>query len=64
MYRKIHSLLLALGIEPVGVRVGEYSTSMEMAGVSLSMMLLDDELESLLFDAASTPFVVFEQNRG
>ncbi len=64
VYRKIHSLLLALGIEPVGVRVGEYSTSMEMAGVSLSMMLLDDELESLLFDAASTPFVVFEQNRG
>lgn len=37
--------------------VGEYVTSMEMAGLSLSILRLDDELESLLNTAAHSPFV-------
>ncbi len=36
--------------------VGEYATSMEMAGMSITVMKLDDELSELLDHPASTPF--------
>lgn len=36
--------------------VGEYATSMEMAGASISIMRLDDELKALLDAPAHTPF--------
>lgn len=36
--------------------VGEYVTSMEMAGLSVSVLRLDDELECLLAAPAYTPF--------
>jgi dihydroxyacetone kinase len=39
------------------VLVGEYATSLEMAGASLSLLRLDDELRGLLDAPASTPFV-------
>jgi len=36
--------------------VGEYATSLEMAGASLSVMKLDAELIELLEHPAHTPF--------
>ncbi|MGE5618280.1 MAG: dihydroxyacetone kinase subunit DhaK, partial [Sphingomonadaceae bacterium] len=38
--------------------VGEYATSMEMAGASLTLMRLNDELKRLLDAPAQTPFFV------
>jgi dihydroxyacetone kinase-like protein len=38
--------------------VGEYATSMEMAGCSLTLFKLDDELASLIDHPARTPFFV------
>jgi dihydroxyacetone kinase len=60
-YRRIHALLTKKNIRPVKALLGEYSTSMEMAGFSVSLMVLDDELESLLEDYGSSPFMVFEK---
>jgi len=48
-----------LGQRQVGVYrtyVGEYATSMEMAGLSVSIMALDDELQKLLDAPFETPF--------
>ena len=36
--------------------VGEYATSMEMAGASISLIRLDDELKGYLSAPADTPF--------
>ncbi len=38
--------------------VGEYATSMEMAGASITLLRLDDELAALLDHPAHTPFFV------
>ncbi|WP_431806543.1 dihydroxyacetone kinase family protein [Microbacterium paraoxydans] len=56
IYRRVHRTLAEAGVE-IGYRlVGEYVTSLEMAGASLSIMQLDDELEELLHDPAGSPF--------
>jgi len=39
--------------------VGEYCTSLEMAGASLTLVKLDDELTSLLLAPAAIPYRVF-----
>ena len=36
--------------------VGEYATSMEMAGLSVTVFKLDDQLKELLAAPAKTPF--------
>ncbi|WP_226083138.1 dihydroxyacetone kinase family protein [Mycetocola spongiae] len=56
MYRRVHRELEARGVSIVRRYVGEYVTSLEMAGASLSIMLLDEELEELIEDPASSPF--------
>lgn len=61
LFRKVHEILSSKNIEIVQTYVGEYSTSMEMAGASLSVIRLDDELESLLKDYASSPFFVLQE---
>ena len=38
--------------------VGEYATSLEMAGASISVLRIDDELARLLDAPASSPFFV------
>ena len=48
LYRDIHSLLVAAGIQPYRPLVNEMVTSLDMAGCSLSLMWLDNELQSLL----------------
>ena len=52
----IHQELKDRGITVVKTYVGEYATSMEMTGASVSICLLDDELKGLLELPASTPF--------
>lgn len=55
-YRRIASVLGKRGLEIVMPLVGRYTTSMEMAGASLSLSFLDDELERLLRAPADCPF--------
>jgi dihydroxyacetone kinase-like protein len=59
MYRKVHEMLQEKGISVFHVYVGEFATSMEMAGASISLLKLDDELKTYLAKPARTPF--FEQ---
>jgi dihydroxyacetone kinase-like protein len=58
MYRKAHAMLEERGISVHRAYVGEYATSMEMAGASISLFRLDDELAALLDAPAQTPFFV------
>ncbi len=56
MYRKVHDLLSERGLSVYRAYVGEYATSMEMAGASFTFMRVDDELADLLDYPARTPF--------
>ncbi|GHS99106.1 dihydroxyacetone kinase [Synergistales bacterium] len=56
VYRKLHKILQEKGVKIFMPHIGEFATSMEMAGLSVSVIKLDDELESLLRAPASTPF--------
>ena len=56
IFRKVHELLNQYGIEIYRTYVGEYATSLEMAGVSVSLLKLDGELKRLLDKPADTPF--------
>ena len=60
-YRRIDQILKECGISVFHVYVGEFATSMEMAGFSISLLKLDDELKQLLAKPARTPF--FEQTQ-
>jgi D-erythrulose 4-kinase len=46
VYRRIAQLLTAHGVTTVQPEVGEFVTSYDMAGVSLTLFWLDDELET------------------
>jgi len=56
LYRRVHELLDERGLRVHRVYVGEFATSMEMAGASLTFFRLDDELARLLDAPARTPF--------
>lgn len=56
VFRRAKALLEDQGITITLPMVGNYATSMEMAGASLTIMKLDDELESLLAAPADCPF--------
>jgi dihydroxyacetone kinase-like protein len=56
LYRRTHHILSDRGITIVQPLVGNCVTSMEMAGASISLHLLDAELEKLLLAPASCPF--------
>jgi dihydroxyacetone kinase-like protein len=56
LYRHVHDLLTGRRIAVHRAYVGEYATSMEMAGASLTIMRLDDELARLLDAPARSPF--------
>ena len=58
MYRIVHKILADKDITVHRAYVGEYATSMEMAGASLTFFRLDDELTELLDHPAHTPFFV------
>ncbi len=55
-YRKAHSLLQDKGISIHRKYIGEYATSLEMAGMSISLLKLDDELRELLDAPCYSPF--------
>lgn len=56
VYRAVHRLLLEQDVHVVMPHIGEFATSMEMAGLSVTLFKLDDELETLLRAPARTPF--------
>lgn len=56
LYRKIDELLREKGLVLHRPYVGRYACSMEMQGMSLSLMKLDDELKRLLDAPADSPF--------
>ena len=58
LYRGAHHLLTDAGIEVHRVWVGEYATSLEMAGASISLLRLDAELTRLIDAPAESPFFV------
>ncbi len=55
-YKEAYEYLEALGVSSYKPYIGEYATSMEMAGMSISVLKLDEELKGLLDYEASTPF--------
>ncbi|WP_210480127.1 dihydroxyacetone kinase family protein [Naasia sp. SYSU D00948] len=55
VYRRIAQLLEAAGLEIVDPHVGEFCTSFDMAGTSLTLFWLDDELERFWNAPADTP---------
>lgn len=61
IHRRIHQTLEKLGVKIVKLYAGEFATSMEMAGFSISILKLDAELKGLLAKPCLTPF--FEQQQ-
>ena len=57
LYHEMHSIFQSRGIEVMKTYIGEYVTSLEMAGISLSILNLNDRLEELLRSPAFSPFV-------
>lgn len=55
LWNEIQQLLVAKGFTIVDPEVGELVTSLDMAGCSLTIMTLDDELENLWTTPTDTP---------
>ncbi|MBI2844098.1 MAG: dihydroxyacetone kinase subunit DhaK [Armatimonadetes bacterium] len=58
IWNKAHDVLSDQGVSTYRCFVGEYATSMEMAGASISLLRLDDELRQLLDAPACSPFLL------
>jgi len=56
VFRKVADILKDKAIKIYRSYVGEYATSMEMAGMSITVMKLDDQLKRLLDAPAYSPF--------
>ena len=56
VYRRVAEVLGQRGIRIVMPLIGRYATSMEMTGMSLTLMPLDNELERLFQAPADCPF--------
>lgn len=54
MNRKVNEILASLGVKIHHTNVGNYMTSIEMAGASVTILKLDDELKSLYDAKANT----------
>lgn len=61
LFRRVKNILSEKGINICYPYIGEFATSMEMAGASISILKLDDELKRLLAKPANTPFFVQTQ---
>lgn len=57
MYRRVAQTMAERGVDVQRVWIGEYATSLEMAGASVSVLALDDELRRLVDAPVATPFV-------
>jgi dihydroxyacetone kinase len=58
LFRSVREILGSCGIAVRRTWVGEYATSLEMAGASVSLLRLDDELARLLDAPCESPFIV------
>ena len=56
LYRRVHQILAERGVTIAKNYVGEYATSLEMAGASISLLALDDDRLALLEAPARSPF--------
>lgn len=56
VYRQLHVMLKERNVHSYMPHIGEFATSMEMAGLSISILKLDEELKELLRYPAMTPF--------
>ena len=56
LYNEVEKILQKKNINIFKVWVGEFATSMEMAGASISLLRTDDEIKALLSKPAYTPF--------
>jgi dihydroxyacetone kinase-like protein len=59
VYGRAHKLLAEHGIQIRRSYVGEYCTSLDMAGASVTLVRLDDEISELLAEPAEIPIRVF-----
>lgn len=59
-YRRVYEVLKDKGVSIYMPHVGEFATSMEMSGFSITIFKLDGELKSLLRQPGSTPFYTNE----
>ena len=58
LYNRIHDILGDHGIGVYKAFIGEYATSMEMAGASLTLLRLNKEFKTLLDAPAFSPFLL------
>ena len=56
MFRHAKKVLTGYGVTVARVHVGEFATSLEMAGASISIIRVDDELLGYINAPAHTPF--------
>lgn len=56
VYRQLHIMLKERNVHSYMPHIGEFATSMEMSGLSISILKLDEELKELLRYPAMTPF--------
>jgi dihydroxyacetone kinase-like protein len=58
LFRKVHQILDDHNIKVYKPFIGEYATSMEMKGASISLFRLDDEMKRLLDVPSHSPFLL------
>lgn len=58
LYRRVFDVLLERGIRVYKTYVGEYATSLEMSGCSISLLRLDAEYKRLLDAPCHSPFLL------
>jgi dihydroxyacetone kinase len=63
VYRRIHMILSERSVQIHSQFIGEYATSLEMAGASVTLLYLDDELMPLLDAPAVSPLLVSRVGR-
>jgi phosphoenolpyruvate---glycerone phosphotransferase subunit DhaK len=56
VYREVHQILSSRQVKIHRRYIGEFATSLEMAGCSITLLKLDDDLRPLLDAPASSPF--------
>lgn len=59
--RHVHEVLRGRGVRIFHTYIGEFATSMEMAGLSISVLKLDDELKEMLSKPANA--ICFKQHQ-
>ena len=60
VYRRVHEVLLEKEIKVFMPHIGEFATSMEMAGLSITLFKLNDNMKELLRAPGSSPFYTNE----